>query len=124
EQAEQHGEPDEPGGDAFEHLGRVEGEGEHHHRHAGERQHLVDEHAAATLDAQVLGGDQPRDPDAAHDASAPVSWTWPPATETTRSASAPARSSSWLATSTVAPAPTASRSTASSSSRPAASSPA
>ena len=72
---------------------------------AGERQHLVERDAAAPLDAQVLAGDR-----AARQCATAHSLTGVAARRPgrrrrrrTRVASEPARSSSWLATITVAP---------------------
>ena len=88
---------------------------------AANGQHLVERDPAAPLDAQVLAGDEPGGAQERHGATAV---TWPATTSTVRVARDPARSSSWLATMTVAPDAAAWRSVASSSSRPAASSPA
>jgi hypothetical protein len=59
----------------------VEREGEHHHRHPGERQHLVEQDAAATLDPQVLRGDEASDAPPAHGAASRDA-TRPPTTST------------------------------------------
>jgi hypothetical protein len=91
----------------------VEREGEQHHHQRGERQHLVDDDPAAPFDAQVLGCDESSGaPHRSRAATCPARWArgargighltadhvddaWPACT---------ARSSSWLATITVAPA--------------------
>src|SRR5213075_1544168 len=96
---EQRRQPDQAGRDPLEHVRLVEREREHQHRHRREREHLVDDDTAAPLDPQVLCRHEPGDPPAVH---AERSTIWPATTSTTRSASEPARSRSWLATITVA----------------------
>jgi hypothetical protein len=128
EQAEQHGQPHQAGRHPLE-------DGESASRananititSRGERQHLVGDHPAAPLDAQVLGRHQPGDAPGAvdHRRSSPASdLAGHDVVDDVRVARAPARSSSWLATTTVAPAARRLAQVASSSSRPEASRPA
>ena len=110
-----------PGATRVEQVVLVEGEREQHHHDRRERQDLVDQDAAAQLDAQVLGGDQPGDAEAR-------SWRSPRSGRRRRRphgwpARRRARARGWPRSS-LRPAAQAARSTVSSSSRPAASSPA